>query len=512
MTTSLRARAANGLMWSAVQTWSVRLTTALAFIIISRQLTPAEFGLVALSMSVIAVLTLVGDVGMAAYIVRKPTVSASDSSTAFWTSLALASALAVLLASSAPLVSKAFDEPEMTHLLWALSSGLVLVGAASVPTALLRRELEFKLLAYRGMTATLVGSIVAITLALLGAGAWALVGQSLVRGLLSMVFSFTAARWAPSLTYDRPMAKKMLSFGGAVLGIDLLNQARDRGEDFVLGSIAGTTSLGYWSVANRLVAIIRETGTSVVLSVATPTFARLQHDHKRMVRALDTTLYTSAAVMFPAMAYLSVLSPDLVPMILGQQWATTAAAAQLVAITMAIATMSWFDRTIFIALDRLKPEIAMVASFAAIHVVVVVVVVVTGQSLTVLALALLIKGCLSFPIRAVVLHRVASIPYSVYRRTGRVGCAALIYLAAGEVVTVLLDSGTPLTRVLVGTALAAGIYPAALWVVARPVCRSILADLRSLRGRKSAAHASSSESDRREPKEDQAPATAGTSS
>ena len=45
MTASLRSQAARGVVWSTLQTWGIRLTTALAFIVISRQLQPAECGL-----------------------------------------------------------------------------------------------------------------------------------------------------------------------------------------------------------------------------------------------------------------------------------------------------------------------------------------------------------------------------------------------------------------------------------------------------------------------------------
>jgi O-antigen/teichoic acid export membrane protein len=487
LTSSLRTQAASGVVWSAVQTWGVRLTTALAFIVISRQLSPTAFGLVALCMSVVAVLTLISDVGMATYLIRKPSVSQSDSSTAFWTSLIMASVLATTLALGAGGISNLFDEPDMRPLLWTLAGGLIIAGAGSVPTALLKRELKFKTLAYRGTTATLIGSAVAITLALLGAGAWALVAQSLVRGLLAAVLSFAAAKWWPSRTYDRRMARKMLGFGGTVLGIDLLNQVRDRGEDFILGSVAGTVALGYWAVAGRLVSIIRETGTSVVLSVATPTFARLQHDHARLVRAFETTLYTSAAVMFPAMAFLTVMSPDLVPLILGQQWAVTAETAQIVALTTAIATMSWFDRTVFISVGRLGPEIAMVAAFAAVHVAVVAAV--AHQPIVVLAWALLLKGCFLFPIRAVVLHRVAAIPYRVYRSTARVGLAAGLYLALGLTTAALLDEAAVALRVTAGAVVALVVYPVALWLIARPVWRSLLADLSNLGRRRQAQSA-----------------------
>jgi O-antigen/teichoic acid export membrane protein len=271
----------------------------------------------------------------------------------------------------------------------------------------------------------------------------------------------------------------MLSFGGQLLGIDLLNQVRDRGEDFILGSVAGTVTLGYWSVAGRLVQVIRETGTTVVMQVATPAFSKLQRDRERLARALETSLYTSSAVIFPAMAVLAVLSPDLIPMILGEQWAATAGAAQVIAITTALATLSWFDRTIFIAIERLRPELAMVSVFAALHVIIVFVFV--QQPLVILALALLIKGIVIFPIRATILHRAAGIPYWVYGKSARVGLAALLYVLVGEVAMIVLDDSSAVVRVAVGVALALVVYPLALWFTARSVLKSMIADVRGLR-------------------------------
>ncbi|GAB7190147.1 oligosaccharide flippase family protein [Kineococcus sp. NUM-3379] len=478
---SLRGRAAAGVLWNALQMWIVRLTTVAAFIVISRHLQPSEFGLIALGMAVIGVLMLLGDSGMTNYIIRTEELDERVRSTAFWTGMLLAGTLAGALALLARPTAALFGEPDLAPVLRWLSLGLVLTGLASVPSALLRRRLEFRSLAIRGTVATFVGSAVAITAAVAGAGVWALVAQYLVRAVVGGAVVWAAARWRPRFLLDRAEARRMLTFGSKLLGIDLLMQARDRGEEFVLGAISTATTLGLWTVATRLVRIIQETGSSVVSSVATPAFARLQDDLPRLHRAYATSLSTTALAMFPAFLLLAVTSPDLVPFLLGRQWAGTAVVAQVVALTALVGVLSHFDRPVFMALDRLRPELLIVGGTVVVHLALVVVF--APRGLVPLALALLVRALLTLPVRQVVLHRVTGMPYGALLGSGRVLVAALLMAACVQGAVWALDDAAVWARLLLAALVAALTYPPLLWLFARPVVRSVLGDVRSLRRR-----------------------------
>ncbi|MFD0484855.1 lipopolysaccharide biosynthesis protein [Kineococcus sp. GCM10028916] len=486
-TPSLRTKAAHGVLWSAIQIWTVRATTAGAFIVIGRQLQPAEFGLVALAMSVIGVLTLLSDSGLATFIVRQKDLDERTRSTAFWTSMGIAVVLAALLALLATPVSALFGTPALAPVLRVLSLGVVLTGLNSVPTALLRREMRFKSLAVRGTIATVSGSVVAIVLALMGAGVWALVAQSLLRGLISVVIIWTSAHWFPKQLPHPATSRAMLSFGTKLLSIDLLIQARDRGEEFVLAGISGATTLGYWSVATRLMRIIQETGSSVISSVTTPTFAKLQDDRPRLYRAYETSMTAAGMVMFPAMLFLTVTSTELIPFLLGKQWATTATVAQITTLTAVLGVFSYFDRQVVVAINRLRPEIVLVAVIVATHLGLTALT--ASHGLVAVALALFARTAVFLPIRQIVLHRVAGVPYRCLVQPMRVLLAASIM--AGVVVLELQFTGGLATwaSLLVAAVTAGVVYVAALLLVARPVVREFGGDLRRLRGggRKNAA-------------------------
>lgn len=482
MTTSLRTSAASGIAWTALQMWTVRLTTAGAFVILSRQLQPKEFGLVALASAVIAVLSVVGDSGISVYVQRVKSINQKILSTAFWTTLAMTAALSGAVALLAGSVATLFREPDLTPVLQVLSIGLFLNGLNGLPSALLMRDMRFKALAVRGTVATFIGSAVAITMALSGYGVWALVAQSLVRSSISLVIIWISTRWIPSLAWSRARAVEMISFGSQMLGISLMMTARDRGEDFLFAGLNGTGVLGLWSVANRLVRMIQETGSTVVSSVATPAFAKMQGDSARLFRAYEMSLVATGSVMFPAFLLLFVISPDLVPTLLGQQWQETANVARVIALTSAVGVFVYFDRSIFVALDRLRPEMAMVASIVVTHLVIVALVSPIG--LMPLALALLARSVITWPIRLVVLHRVTGMPYGTVVRPLRVLAAAIVMAGAVQLTLVIIGDVSPWIRIGVSVAVATVIYPSVLLLTARSVVHQLLDDLKRVRGSK----------------------------
>ena len=77
----------------------------------------------------------------------------------------------------------------------------------------------------------------------------------------------------------------MTAFGSSSMLVQLGTQIRDQGETMLVGALAGTTALGYWTVARRFVGVVVDLFASVVGMVAHPVFAKLQDDTTRLSRA-----------------------------------------------------------------------------------------------------------------------------------------------------------------------------------------------------------------------------------
>src|SRR3954467_1980802 len=83
----LGTQAASGILWLAAQKWVVRISGFVTLIVLTRQVPPRDFGVVAAAMTVISMVYLLADMGFSTYLLQTDEVDQKSLSTAFWTSV-----------------------------------------------------------------------------------------------------------------------------------------------------------------------------------------------------------------------------------------------------------------------------------------------------------------------------------------------------------------------------------------------------------------------------------------
>ncbi|MEW1958806.1 lipopolysaccharide biosynthesis protein [Kineococcus sp. NPDC059986] len=428
----MRSTVLQGLSWSAAQKWASRLAGLASFIVLSRLLDPKDFGLVALASAVVTVLQLVTDGGFSAYLIQTREIGDRTISTAFWTALLVSVVSSVAVVVTAPVFALLFHEPGLTPVLMVLAIGVLITGLSSVQAALLARELRFKQLAKLQVGASVLSTVAALTAAFLGAGVWALVIQSLVLAVATTVMLWIASSWRPSRVWDKAESKAMLSYSWKVLGANLLNQVRDRGEQFIIAAIGGTVLLGYWTIASRILQIMMELTVTVLQSVTLPVFSRLKDDPERLRRGYRLVLTYTAAIVVPVVVLASQTSPTLVPLVFGDKWQPSADVAAVITLTGFAWAMNSFDRSLYQAFAR--PGVDLVLSSVIAVLQVVTVLIVAPYGLVALAVASIARAYGVWPFRLAVLKRVCGLPWSSY--TGFPPIVLAGALSAGAMVLV----------------------------------------------------------------------------
>lgn len=472
---SERQLAVRNVGWAAVQKWFVRLSGVVTFVVIGRLLAPAEIGLATLAIATVGFLAVVADFGMSTYLVRSPDADRRRTSTVFWSTLALGVLGALLLALLAVPFAAALGEPRAAPVLQALAAGLVVTTLTCVPAALLVREMRFRALAARGVAAAVVSAVVGISLAVAGAGVWALVVQSLAQNVFSLLWFWTAARWLPSATVSREVLVDVWRFGSTVLGINVVQALRDRADQLVVGGLAGVEVLGYWAVATRILGLVHSVTMSVMDLVALPLFARMRQDLPRFTRAYETAGAMSTALLAPAVAVLAAVSPVLVPGLFGPQWQPSVVPAQVLSIAYGIGAVGYFNRSALLAFDRAGTAWAVAVGSLVVHVGVLMVA--ATQGLTALAWGFGLASALIVVGSAVVLRRAVGVGARAYDRAVR----SLLAAALSAVPMFLLTAAVPGWG---GAVLAASVgvlvYVALMLLVNRRLVAEAVADLRGL--------------------------------
>ncbi len=310
----------SGVSWTALAQFSrvalhLGSTTVYAWC-----LGPDVFGLLGMAAVVVGFLMIFRDLGTGAAIVQRESVDDSLLSTLFWTNLGIGLAGTLLLFFTAPGVSWFFADAELTLILQALAPSLLLVGMSIVQQSLLQRQLKFQSLAQIEVLALLLGTAVGVTAAFLGAGAWALVLQTLVTTALTTLLVWGHCAWRPKFIFRNADLRSVASFGANLTSFQLLNYFTRNMDQLLIAKLLGRTELGYYALACRMLLVPLQSVNTVISRVMFPLYSRIQNDQARFANAWLKVTGVTAMLMFPCLGGLFVVREPLVLGLFGEAW------------------------------------------------------------------------------------------------------------------------------------------------------------------------------------------------
>lgn len=348
----LRGRMASGIGWK-VASQAISQGSRLAVgLLLARLLAPADFGLASLALTVVTGLQVLGDVGLGAALIQRDELTEGERSTAFWCTMVLAIALGLVMVLIATPVAGFFGSPQLAGMLMALSSVVALNALSAVQKALLARDLRFRALEARQIAATLAGAVVAVGLALSGAGAWAIAGQWITTAAVATILLWALSPWRPKLLVDRGALRSLGVFGLNVTGTQVLFFLSRSTDNILIGRALGASALGAYNIAYQLMLFPLTQVAGIVADVLYPALSRLQDDIAALRHTWLRTARLVAAVSAPLMLGVVPLAPDLVPVMLGPRWSAAIPVMQVLAPVGLLQSLQRFNSGVLQARDR----------------------------------------------------------------------------------------------------------------------------------------------------------------
>lgn len=474
----LRARATRSMGWVVFERWGGRLLGFVVLLVLTRLLSPGDFGLVALATSMIAITQVFVDAGFTKALIQRDQLGPKDASTAFWTSLVLSLAIAGLVVVLAAPLAAAFGDPSLAPILQALSASLPIVALSRTPAALLEREFEFKKLSVRQLFGALIGAIVAVPVALLGLGAWALVAQTLAAAVSSAIFLWASTSWRPTFEYSFDSLRALWAVGVSMIGIELLDVLQGNIDKVVVGAFFSPEVLGYYYLAQRIGLLLIDLVTSVLSRVSLTTFSRVQSDIPRLNRIFGKLTFASAALSFPLFGLVAAFSPQLIPGLFGEQWGQSVPLVWILSAGWAALSLMYFDRPALLATSHAGTALGLAIFQNAIGIATLFAMLPLG--LFGVAISRLSR-LLTWPVRLMVLNRLISLDVLRYCREV-LRCLSAIVLPLALIVLAQLTpwGSAPLpliTFVLPAGLMSAGLYAMLLWWLAGAENRKMARDI-----------------------------------
>jgi O-antigen/teichoic acid export membrane protein len=321
---SLSKKTTRGVKWAASSQIGRQGMQFITTAILARLLSPSDFGLVGMTMVITGFVEIFKDLGTSEVIIQRQNASESLIASIFWLDMLLGSVVASALFIMAPFFAWLYREPRVIPLLRVLTLSIVISGLGLVFRAILSRDMAFDKLARIELSATIGGDLIGIGAAIWGAGVWSLVAQSLTMVSITTIMLWWNVHWKPRLVMDWMGIKSITNFSLNLTGSCILNYFARNADYFLIGRYLGTTPLGYYTMAYRLMLFPLQNVSSVITRVLFPAFSQIQNNNQRFRKGYLQSLGSIALVTFPMMLGLLAVSRPFVLAVLGPKWATVA--------------------------------------------------------------------------------------------------------------------------------------------------------------------------------------------
>jgi PST family polysaccharide transporter len=308
-----------GLVQSIAQTTKT-VVQLVSTLVLARLLTPEDFGLLGMVISVTAFLEMFKDMGLSMATVQKDEITHEQVSSLLWVNVGVSALLMVIAAGLAPVLAWFYQEPRLVEVTLVFAATFLLGGLSIQHEAILRRQMRFRALALINVTAIVCGIGVAIWMAWADFGYWALVAEKVITSAGMAVGVWWMCGWRPSRPAWSDGLGELLAFGGNLTGHSILNYFARNLDDILIGRYYGARAIGLFRKAHEILRLPIKQINSPVSTVAVPLLSRLTDQPERYRRTYLRILEKLLMVTMPLGAAMIAASDWLVFLILGDQW------------------------------------------------------------------------------------------------------------------------------------------------------------------------------------------------
>jgi O-antigen/teichoic acid export membrane protein len=313
-------RVLSALGWSFALRLGIQVFSWAITLVVIRLLTPQDYGLMSMAMVYLSLAMVWRELGLNALLIQKRDLDAVQLGRIYGAIVIAHIVLTVVLIAAAPLLARVFEDPRLTPVLQALAASLLIMPIASVPRALLQRDLNFKATTVSELWSNIASAAVTLSMALAGYGVWALVGGNLIGTIvLSLVLRWMSPmKIAPR--FDLAGLRPHFPFMRHTLWSQTLGNLLVPVGNFIVGKMLGAGPLGLFSMARELAALPVSKASSILAQVAFPAVSEIQNDPALIRSYFLRAVRVQSALMYPAMFGLAACASELLVLVLGEQW------------------------------------------------------------------------------------------------------------------------------------------------------------------------------------------------
>lgn len=346
MTTSLRKRTFTALIWSACQSWGMKLLALVVFFVLARYLTPTEMGLAQTVILILAFIAIISEQGFQDAIVQRPDLKPEDLNLPFAVSMATAFTASGALVMFSTEIAQALHADAAAPLIIAAAIIPPITAAGIFETAMRRRQLDFRTLAHASLIAGLISGTVALFMAINGYGATSLIAQAIIAAVVTSVVLWRNPIWRPGRTFSTSSFKALLAYSTSAFGSRFLDFFSGKIIDLIILSRFGLSSLGIFTVGSKLYLTILQLLASTLIDVALSAMSKISSDIEKLRNSYLRFIFLASCTTSPLFIGVAALAPEACLMLFGDQWQGAEMVTRWLCVLGAVQVVQFFNSSV----------------------------------------------------------------------------------------------------------------------------------------------------------------------
>ena len=330
--TSLKEKTAKGILFGGLSNGTTQVLNAVFGIIISRRLSPEEYGVVGMLAIFSAIASSLQEGGFISALTNRKNASQQDFNSVFWFNVTCSLTIYIILWLAAPLIALYFHDSRLLWLSRYTFLGFVVASFSIVPRAILFKQMRMKEQTVISIVSLLLSGSIGVVLALSGFSYWGIATQAIVFVLAVSVISWYYSKFRPNFTFSIKPIKEMFGFSFKIILTNIFNAVNNNVFSLLLGKYYKDKEVGDYTQANKWNTMGSQFISGIVQNVAQPMFVQVTDNKTHLLNVFRKMLRFTAFISFPAMLTLSFVSEDFIVILLKQKWADSAHILQMLCI------------------------------------------------------------------------------------------------------------------------------------------------------------------------------------
>lgn len=319
---------------NAASKYATVLINLILTAILARILTPEDYGIVAVTTVFTNFFNVFADMGIGTAVIQDKELSEDDINNIFSFTVKQGIVLMLCFAVFSIPLSIFYNNSVYIPIGLLLATTLFLSTINKVPSAILMKEKRFVSVAAKTIFAAIGSGAVAVLLAFVGLGYYALVIQSLINGIVVFIWNYASTHPRFKWKYGKESLEKIKRFSSFQFGFTFVNYFARNADNLLISKFMGEAALGFYDKAYKLMLYPVNYLTHVITPVMHPILSDYQ-DNKKII-------YDKYMIILKMLSLLGIFitsfcfsaSNEIILIVFGDQWGAAVPSFEFMALAI----------------------------------------------------------------------------------------------------------------------------------------------------------------------------------